>query len=575
MAEGAVQGKIQEIDFKSQDVSLREQRALNKAIELINQGKIVAIKGLGGYHLAVDARNEEAVSRLRKRKHRYGKPLAVMMPNIDDVKKYCILSDAEREILQSNRAPIVLLKKRQDSFSLAYSVTMNLNTIGVMLPYTSIHKLIMENAPFPLVMTSGNISDEPICTNEEEAYTRLKDVADGFLYHDRRIQNRIDDSVCFYGADGTRLVRRGRGFATEPFLLKNNSKQILACGGFYKNTFCLLKNEQVFVSQHIGDLDNTLTYRYYIEEIQKYKIRFSVNPSFIVRDLHPLYPSSIYADKFGLPSLSVQHHHAHIASVIAEYGLSEKVLGIAYDGTGLGSDGNIWGAEFLITDLKNYHRVGHLKYVPLPGGDMAIKHPFRSALGFIYPNMDQFSVYLARLDGNQVKIILKQIEKNVNSPLASSMGRLFDAVASIINIRDSVNYEGQAAMELESVIIPTDEFYTYDIEVEGNTFCINVDKTLEEIYRDFIKGVSQGIISAKFHNTVIKFSVDMAKRIREIHLINKIVLSGGCFQNRYLLEGLNINLQEQGFQTYIPSKIPINDGGISLGQAAIASAYFS
>ncbi|NLZ53378.1 MAG: carbamoyltransferase HypF, partial [Thermoanaerobacteraceae bacterium] len=531
MAKVAVHGKIQPlISFQNQDGFLHNDEAVCKAADMINQGKIIAIKGIGGYHLAVDSRNEAAVLRLRQKKHRYGKPLAVMMLNTDEVKKYCEINDSEREILESQRAPIVLLKQKKDHNLLAFSLTKGLDTIGVMLPYTLLHKMLMEKVAFPLVMTSGNISDEPICTSEEEAHNRLRDVADGFLHHDSPILNRIDDTVCFFAAGGIRIVRRSRGFCADPILMKTSSRPVLACGAFYKNTFCLLDGKKAYVSHHIGDLDSTLTLNYYKEEIQKYRTKYSINPGYVVRDLHPAYPSSLYADEFGIPSLKVQHHHAHIASVMAEYGLQERVLGIAYDGTGLGSDGKIWGAEFLLTNLKDFQRLGHLKYVPLPGGDMAIKHPFRTALGFIYPNMHRFSKYLNRLDGNQVKIILKQIEKKVNTPLSSSMGRLFDAVASIINIKDTVDYEGQAAMELESLILPTDDYYDYRIEREDSRFCIDVSMLLDELYSDYVNDIPKGVISAKFHNTVIKFTVNMAKSIRDIHNVSKIVLSGGCFQ---------------------------------------------
>ncbi|MGI5859884.1 MAG: carbamoyltransferase HypF [Tepidanaerobacteraceae bacterium] len=584
MAGEPVNAKVQKIDnvdgrltvnFKSRDTILHKNEAVEKAVEMLNDGKIIAIKSMGGYHLAVDARREDAVSRLREKKHRYGKPLAVMMQNVDEVEKYCLVNDFEKDILESHRAPIVLLKKKAGGDPLAFSLTTGLNTVGVMLPYTPIHHILMNKVDFPLVMTSGNISDEPICRDEREAQSRLKNVADGFLHHNRPIVNRIDDSVCFYTAGGMRIVRRARGFAQEPIIVERGTTHILACGAFYKNTFCLMEGQHAFVSHHIGDLDNLLTFRYYKEEIKKHKKLFKVNPNYVVKDLHPLYPSSLYADEQGVPILAVQHHHAHTASVMAEYDLEETVIGIVYDGTGLGSDGNVWGAEFLLADLKEFQRVGHLNYVPLPGGDKAVKNLFRTALGFIYPNMECFSEYTARLDRLQVEIILKQIERKINTPLASSMGRLFDAVASLINLRDSVDYEGQAAMELESIICFSKDYYNYDIKEQPSGFCIKVHKLLTELYYDYITGVNKGIISAKFHNTVIKFTVDMAKKIRDVYGVNKTVLSGGCFQNRYLLESINEKLRREGFETYIPSKIPVNDGGISLGQAAVAAAYFS
>ena len=559
--------------YKSSDMLLYNENAIEEASELLKGGGILAIKGVGGYHLAVDACNEYSVLKLRNKKHRYAKPFAVMMLNMHEVEKYCVVSIGEKQLLESYHAPIVILKKNPSGDTLAYSLTMGLNTIGVMLPYTPLHKLILEKIRFPLVMTSGNISDEPICINDTDAQNRLNDIVDGFLYHNRPITNRLDDSVCFFGANNIRMIRRGRGFAQEPILINRSEKQILACGSFHKNTFCLIKNEHAFVSHHIGDLDNPLTYQYYKDEIEKYMERLVIKPVCIVKDLHPSFP--LYADKQNLPVLTVQHHHAHIASVMAEYGLKDKVLGIVYDGTGLGNDGSIWGAEFLLADLRGYKRVGHLEGIPLPGGDLAVKNPFRSALGFIYKDVKYFSQYVGRLDSFQVKIVLKQIANRINTPLASSMGRLFDAVASIIDIRDSIDYEGQAAMELESIISHTDDYYEYCLENNNAGFCINVRKMFHQIYKNYTSGLSKGIISGKFHNTVVKFTVDITKKIRDIYFVNKIVISGGCFQNRYLLDNVNTCLKKEGFEVYIPSRVPLNDGGISLGQAAIATLYSS
>ncbi|HHW04184.1 MAG TPA: carbamoyltransferase HypF [Thermoanaerobacterales bacterium] len=581
-----------------------EEKEIQKAIFILKTGGILAIKGLGGFHLAVNALDETAVERLRQRKFRYGKPLAVMMKDIDEVKKYCFISRQEAEILESRRAPILLLKKT-DCFdgkdqqskvmnsmeyscdtgngemrnaknrSLAESIAPGLDSVGVMLPYTPLHHLLMEKLPFPLVMTSGNVSDEPICRDNDEAMERLKGIADGLLLHDRRIVNRIDDSVVFFAAGKERLARRARGYAPEPIILRKKVKPLLACGAFYKNTFCLAKDEYAFLSQHIGDLDNNMTFLHYRQQIERYERLFKVNPLLAVRDLHPGYLSSQFAESLQLPVLAVQHHHAHIASVMAEYGLKERVLGIAYDGTGLGTDGHIWGAEFLLADLKHFQRVGHLKYVPLPGGDTAVRKPFRSALGFVNPYLEDFREYTSRLDKKTVHIISQQIKKGLNSPLVSSMGRFFDAAASLLGICDVASYEGQAAMELESMIRPDDGNYEFKIMSTGSSFIIDVFRTLKDLYMDYLGGTERGVVAARFHNTVVRFTAELAGRLRDIYKVNRVVLCGGCFQNRYLLERLNEELSKAGFEVFIPSAVPINDGGISLGQAAIAAEYFS
>lgn len=547
-----------------------------KTICLLKHGKIVGIKGIGGFHLAADATSEIAVKRLRQKKMRPAKPFAVMMPNMEEIRKYCIVNDIERRLLESPQAPIVLLRKLPKPLhtNLAEAVAPGINSIGVMLPYTPLHNIIMKHIDFPLVMTSGNLSEEPLCKDNNEAVELLSDIADAFLFHSINVVNRIDDSVCFAVGDKQVMIRRARGYAPEPMILKSNSKNILSCGAHYKNTFCLAMNEYALVSQYIGDLDSAKIYQYYKEQIENYKIVFRMEPDFIACDLHNGYLSSYYGKSLGLPVLKVQHHHAHIASVMAEYNIEDKVIGVVYDGTGLGTDGNIWGAEFLIADYKGFTRAGHLKYIPIPGGDFAVKQPYRTALGFIYPHFDYFTEFINRFDKSHVIIIKKQIEQRINTPFTSSMGRLFDAVASTINLRDISSFEGQAAMELESLIIPTGDFYEYDIRIGETGFIIDVFKILSGVYYDFINGIDKGIISAKFHNSIVKFTCDIVCRLKDIYKINKVVLAGGCFQNRFLLEKINTELLRTGFYVPIPSEVPINDGGISLGQTAVAQRYF-
>lgn len=619
----------------------KSDRELEKAASLLESGGILAIKGLGGFHLAVNALDDRAVERLRRRKLRYGKPLAVMMKNIEEVKKYCTISSEEEKLLQSPQCPIVILKRgvnfnlsydkenrkitsvsnlfKENKGKLADNISSGLNTVGVMLPYTPLHHLLMSKLSFPLVMTSGNKSDEPICKENDEALKGLSNIADGFLLHNRPIVNRIDDSVAFFAAGKPRLVRRARGYAPEPIILKKKAKPLIACGSFYKNTFCLARDEYAFLSQHIGDLDNQEAFDYYKEQVEKYKKLFRIEPRYVAHDLHPGYLSTQFAKSLGLPALAVQHHHAHIASAMAECGIEERVLGISYDGTGLGTDGHIWGSEFMIADLKGFKRVGHLKYAPLPGADAAVKNPFRTVLGYICACPEDFKEFTAGLDKKTVEIIMKQIEKGINSPLASSMGRLFDAAAALLGFCGSVSYEGQAAMELEAIMgchgthgrsrpiginaprpdfdasmadsnsgmdntfeknsrgsfIGKGEFYEYDIKKCRGEYIIDPLKVLKALFEEYLRGVEKSLISARFHNTVVRFTVDTAARIRRDHGINRVVLSGGCFQNRYLLDHLNDELTALGFEVYIPSKVPVNDGGIALGQAAIASEYFS
>ncbi|EGD53026.1 (NiFe) hydrogenase maturation protein HypF [Thermoanaerobacter ethanolicus JW 200] len=539
------------------------------AVDALKRGKILAIKGIGGFHLAVNALDDEAVSTLRSRKKRYGKPFAVMMKDIKQVKEYCILSEEEKKLLLSQRKPIVLLKKKGEK--LARGVADGLDTLGVMLPYAPIHYLLMEEIDFPIVMTSGNVSEEPLCKDNEEALEKLKDIADVFLLNNRDIVNKIDDSVTSFNGGAERIIRRARGYAPQPLLLKKDVKaNVLAVGGFYKNTFCMTRGQYAFISHHIGDLDNEKTFEYYKEQIERYKGLFRVTPQVIAHDMHKGYLSTQYALSCDLPRIEVQHHHAHIASCMAEYNITDKVIGIAYDGTGYGTDGNIWGAEFLICDLKDFLRVGHLKYKPLPGGELAIRKIYRVALGFISEDINFYKDFVERFDSREVDLILKQIEKRINTPYVSSMGRLFDAAASLLGVRDQVLFEGQGAMELESLIIENDDFYDFDV-YRDEEYIINPEMILHQLYEDYKNGIDKRIIATKFHNSIVEFTHYLALELRKEFGINKVVLSGGSFQNRYLLKKLLAKLTASGFEAYSNSKVPCNDGGISLGQAVIAN----
>ncbi|HHW57443.1 MAG TPA: carbamoyltransferase HypF [Clostridia bacterium] len=546
-----------------------EEDEIKCVAKALKEGKIVAIKGIGGFHLAVNALDDKAVSTLRNRKKRYGKPFAVMMKDIEQVEKYCILSEEEKKLLLSQRRPIVLLKKKGGK--LAKGVADGLDTLGVMLPYAPVHYLLMEEIDFPIVMTSGNVSEEPICKDNEEALEKLKDIADAFLLNNRDIVNRIDDSVTSFNSGAERIIRRARGYTPQPILVKKDTRvSVLAVGGFYKNTFCLTKGPYAFISHHIGDLDNEKACEYYKEQIERYKRLFRVNPEVIAHDMHNSYFSTQYALSFDLPKIKVQHHHAHIASSMAEYNLDEKVIGIAYDGTGYGTDGNIWGAEFLICDLKDFVRVGHLEYKPLPGSELAIRKIYRTALGFIFDNINFYKDFVEKFNSKELEIISKQIERKINTPYVSSMGRFFDAAVSLLGVREEVLFEGQGAMELESLIVESDEYYDFEV-YQKDGYVIDPEIILRQLYEDYKKGVEKGIIAGKFHNTIVEFTYYLALKLRKEFGINKVVLSGGSFQNRYLLRRLMQKLAASGFEVYSNSKVPCNDGGISLGQAIIAN----
>jgi len=585
---------------------------ISKTIELLKAGKIVAIRGLGGFHLACDAQNDQAILELRRRKLRTYKPFAIMSYDPEAIESYCYVSPKEREFLLSPRRPILLLRKRPNS-PISFWVAPNNNYLGVMLPYTPLHYLLFkyqnikcrmpaegEVSPLrggqnvelnttnsqpltpnflALVMTSGNISEEPISMTNQEAIDKLKGLADFFLLHDREIHIRCDDSVATIMRGFEVLVRRSRGFAPHPIYLDISSPGILACGAELKNTFCLSKDNSYFLSQHIGDLQNLEAYNFFQGTISHYQKFFRINPSIVAYDLHPDYLSTRYAldnSKFRL--IGVQHHHAHMASCMAENSLNEKVIGVIFDGTGYGIDDKIWGGEFLVGDYSGFDRVGHLTYIPMPGGDAATQNPYRMALGFLFSIfgrqcMDFDLDFTGRLDRQEADIIIRQIERKVNSPLTSSCGRLFDAVSSLIGLRESITYEGQAAIELEMIAQEgVNESYGWGLSDEGGQLIVDTRQVIQEIIEDLKEGVSRSSISAKFHNTVSNFILDICKVIRKREGLDKVVLSGGVFQNRFLLARTLDILSAEGFEPFFHQRVPTNDGGISLGQAAVAAS---
>jgi hydrogenase maturation protein HypF len=553
--------------------------AVRETCDLLRQGKVVAIKGLGGFHLACDAVNDQAVRNLRERKYREDKPFALMAADLSDIRNYCYVSDFEKRLLQSAAKPIVLLRRREAA-QLAESVARGQKYLGFMLPYTPLHHLILKGSDLILVMTSGNVSDEPIPYKNVEAKKRLANIADSFLLHDRDIETRCDDTVTREFSQNEYIVRRGRGYSPCPIpSVSGFRKHILGCGAELKNTFTLARDHHAFVSHHIGDLKNVETFDSFTGGIDHYCQLFSVMPEVVAHDLHPDYLSTKYAlGRPGMQRVAVQHHHAHVASVMLENNLEGKVLGVALDGTGYGDDGNIWGCEFLIADYGGYERVGHLEYVPMPGGRRAVTEPYRMALSWLYRTYgeEMFDLDLdlfKRHEPEKLEILLDVMKKGLNSPVASSAGRLFDAVSSLLAIRDSVNYEGQAAIELEMAADESYEgSYEYSIRDEGGALIIDPAPLLEAIVGDILEGAPTGQVSGAFHTAMAEITGDMCCRVRTEAGLSRVVLSGGVFQNMLLLSRVISLLKEKDFDVYIHHHVPANDGCISLGQAAVANA---
>jgi len=555
-------------DLRVDDVILHAQ-------ELLRAGKILAIKGIGGYHLACDAGSNEAVSRLRQRKYREDKPFALMARTLDVVRLHCSVSDVEARVLLSSNRPIVLLE-RKPNCSLPESIAPNLRTIGFMLPYTPLHYLLMEKMAGPLVMTSANVSDEPICYADEEARLRLGSIADNFLVHDREINIRTDDSVVRVFDDKQIMIRRSRGYAPAPIRTSFSvSRPILACGAELKSTFCLARGHDAYLSHHIGDLENFETLMSFKDGISHFQQLYGIEPELVAYDLHPEYLSTKYAQSlYGPEKIGVQHHHAHIASCMADNAIDGEVIGVAMDGLGFGLDGKLWGGEFLLADFLTAERVAHLSYIPLAGGAKAVREPWR--LGAVYLQQafgnDCTSLKLDfnnRLTPKNWASLRSMVAAGVNSPETSSMGRLFDAMAGLLCLRDTVNYEGQAAIELETIADhDVKEFYQFVIS--GSE--ISAQNVIRCAVQDLLDGVSHAEISGKFHLSVANLISSLAQSIRAEHRLNRVALSGGVFQNMLLLKHVFALLRNAGFEVFTHSRVPTNDGGISLGQVAVANA---
>ena len=553
------------------------------ARSLLAAGRILAIKGLGGFQLACDAENDAAVRQLRERKRRSDKPFALMASGVAAIEQFCVVSAADRQALESPQRPIVILPRRPNA-RIAAAVAPDNPTLGVMLPYTPLHHLLLSGADglplHALVMTSGNLSEEPIVIRNDEARERLAAVADGFLCHNRDIYMRVDDSVVRTFEGRPRVLRRARGFAPYPIDLGNSMTEVLACGGELKNTFCLTKGRYALLSQHIGDLENYETLEFFRETLEQMKKLFRVEPRVVVHDLHPNYLSTRYAlDLDGLPKIGVQHHHAHIGACMAENHLREKVIGVGFDGTGYGTDGQIWGGEFLIADLAGFERRAHFRYVPLAGGDQAIREPWRVALSYL---MDTFGPQHSSPDVplwntipvKRLQMVQTMIRRGVNTVQTSSCGRLFDAVAALLGLRLEVNFEGQAAIQLETVAHPgRDDHYAFEMEM-SDPWQVDMRPAIREIVADVERRTPAGAVSARFHNTIAAVIVEVCQRLRISERLNRVCLSGGTFQNVYLLTRAVAGLRRHGFEVFVHSEVPPNDGGLSLGQAVIGNCLF-
>lgn len=625
------------------DVDLLGDPALRAALAEVAEGRILALRGLGGYHLAADARNEKAVHLLRVRKHRYEKPLAVMVPDLDAARRLCHVSDAEAALLTSAQRPIVILQQR-DGNGIAGEVSLDNPTLGVMLPYTPLHHLLMEGACDALVMTSGNISEEPICTGTGEAERRLGDIADAFLHHDRDILQRCDDSVFRITGGEAQPVRRARGYVPRPVLLADDGPAVIATGAELKNTCCVTSGRAAFLSQHIGDLENFETLGFFEETLAHLLNIFDVSPAAIAHDLHPDYLGTQWAkgnldsalqQRFaGLPRIPVQHHHAHLVSCLAEHGTDEPAIGVILDGTGYGTDGTIWGGEFLTGSSAGFERAAHFAPVAMPGANRAVKEPWRMAYACLHAAFGGdagtehggepaatfgadagavtgehieavFPEWFARRSAEELEAARFALKGDVNAPRTSSCGRLFDAVASLVGLHDAVHFEAQAAIALEHAaaectfgnrqaqtsrdvntegdavrerIDPAasapENAYEYEIgENKEKKIVLSFFPTIREIVNDMRSGASAGAVASRFHGTLIAACAETVERIAARSGLRTVALSGGSFQNAILLEGLRGALTKRNFTVLTHAQVPANDGGVALGQAVIARTH--
>ena len=571
---------------------------IDAAAELLRGGAILAVKGLGGYHLAVDATSEKAAAALRERKHREDKPFAVMLADVAAARELCEVDEAAARVLSSARRPIVLLPRLTGggphgagragagTGPIAEAVAPGNRQLGIMLPYTPLHHLLLQAVAGPMVLTSGNVSDEPIAYRDEDAFGRLGAIADAYLTHDRAIHVRTDDSVARTFRGREMVLRRSRGYVPEPVTVSVAFRRpVLACGAELKNTFCLAKGNRAFLSHHIGDLENAETLRSFAQGIEHYRRLFGIEPEVVAHDLHPEYLSTKYAlDLDGVDLTGVQHHHAHIASCLADNGETGPVIGVAFDGTGYGTDGTIWGGEFLVADLAEFRRAGHLAPVPMPGGAAAVRQPWRMAAVYLeaaFPDGGPAGLDVVQRNEHRWGNVLTLARKGINAPPTSSAGRLFDAVSALLGVRDTINYEGQAAIELEQLAAAGADPGRAEASgyraalspgVSGEPFQVRGADLVREAAADLSRGTGRPIVAARFQYGIVKLIEDGCAAVRDRYGLTTVALSGGVFQNVTVLGAAVARLEARGFRVLTHGRVPCNDGGISLGQAVVAAA---
>ena len=539
----------------------------------IKNGKIVAIKGIGGFHLACDAKNKEVINELRKRKKRPRKPLAVMMRDIETVKKYCDVNELEERILLGNKKPILLLDKKRNSLLPKELTNYQNGKLGVMLPYTPVHHILFSEDIDILVMTSANISGEPMVYKNHEAIEKLKGIADFYLMNNRHIYIPIDDSVSRVVLGKERVLRNARGYAPKSMEIKDMAYSI-ALGANSNNTFAIANNENIFFSNYIGDLANYNTWQHYINSLEHMKGIYKIDPKSYFYDLHPNFYQNELLKEIKTKKIGIQHHHAHIVACMAEHSLEEEVIGVAFDGTGYGSDGKLWGGEFFICDKKNFKRLAHINYIALPGGEGAIREPWKIAISYLYDTFkEDYATYVPKhLQEKKHEIITEIIKKDINSPKASSIGRLFDAVAALLGFDGKITFQGEAAIDLENLCCRDDQsFYQYNISLEEGIYIIDCKPLIKSVVIDVIDGIDKELIARRFHNTIIKFTIELCEILRKEYHLSSVILSGGVFQNEILLINIYKELIKRDFKVYIHEQIPANDEGISIGQMIIGN----
>ena len=539
----------------------------------IKNGKIVAIKGIGGFHLTCDAKNKEVINELRKRKKRLRKPLAVMMRGIETVKKYCDVNELEERILLGNKKPILLLDKKRNSLLPKELTNYQNGKLGVMLPYTPVHHILFSEDIDILVMTSANISGEPMVYKNHEAIEKLKGIADFYLMNNRHIYIPIDDSVSRVILGKERVLRNARGYAPKSMEIKDMAYSI-ALGANSNNTFAIANNENIFFSNYIGDLANYNTWQHYINSLEHMKGIYKIDPKSYFYDLHPNFYQNELLKEIKTKKIGIQHHHAHIVACMAEHSLEEEVIGIAFDGTGYGIDGKLWGGEFFICDKERFKRLAHLNYVALPGGEGAIREPWKIAISYLYDIFkEDYAAYVPKhLQEKKHQIITEIIKKDINSPKASSIGRLFDAVAALLGFDAKITFQGEAAIDLENLCCRDDQsFYQYNISLEDGIYIIDCKPLIKSVVIEVIDGIDKELIARRFHNTIIKFTIELCEILRKEYNLSSVVLSGGVFQNEILLINIYKELIKRDFKVYIHEQIPANDEGISIGQMIIGN----